>query len=63
MLRDIRNGKQCEIEEINGIICAYGRKYGIATPVNDRIVEIIKKENLGELEPKAENIAYFEDII
>ncbi|MBQ8831730.1 MAG: 2-dehydropantoate 2-reductase [Oscillospiraceae bacterium] len=63
MLRDIRNGKMCEIDEINGIICAYGRKYGVATPVNDRIVEIIKKEQGGEITPKAENIKLFEDLV
>lgn len=63
MLRDIRSGKQCEIDEINGIICTYGRKYGIGTPVNDRIVEIIKKEQSGEIKPEFDNIKLFEDII
>ena len=63
MLRDIRAGKTCEIDEINGIICTYGRKYGIKTPVNDRIVEIIKKEQSGELKPELNNIKLFKDLV
>ena len=63
MLRDIRAGKTCEIDEINGIICTYGRKYGVKTPVNDRIVEIIKKEHSGELKPELNNIKLIKDLV
>ncbi len=63
MFRDIRAGKTCEIDEINGIICTYGRKYGVKTPVNDRIVEIIKKEQSGELKPTLNNIKLFKDLV
>lgn len=60
MLQDIRNGKPCEVDAINGVICAYGRKLGIPTPINDKIVEIIKKEETGALPMKAENIRLFD---
>ena len=63
MLQDIRNGKMCEVDAINGVVCEYGRKYGVPTPINDRIAEIIKKEEAGELEPCAGNIKYFEEFI
>jgi len=63
MLQDIRNGKPCEIDAINGVVCEFGRKYGVATPINDRIVEIIKKEESGELSPDAGNIKFFEEFI
>ena len=63
MLQDIKKGKQCEIEAINGVVCEWGKRYDIPTPINDRIVEVIKKEQSGELAPKYENIQLFSDLI
>lgn len=63
MLQDLRKGKPCEVDSINGIVCEWGRKCGVPTPINDRIVEIIKKEQSGELTPRAENIRLFEDLL
>ena len=34
--------RQTEIDTLNGAICAYGKKYGIPTPVNDYITKTIK---------------------
>ena len=63
MLQDIRNGKPCEIDAINGVVCEFGKKFGVPTPINDRIVEVIKKEESGELKPSPENIKLFEEFI
>ncbi|MBQ6625845.1 MAG: 2-dehydropantoate 2-reductase [Ruminococcus sp.] len=63
MLQDIKKGKPCEIEAINGVVCEWGKRYDIPTPINDRIVEVIKKEQSGELTPKYENIQLFSDLI
>lgn len=63
MLQDLRNGKPCEVDAINGVVCEWGRKCGVPTPVNDRIVEIIKKEQAGVLSCKYDNILIFEDLV
>jgi len=63
MLQDLRHGKPCEIGAINGVVCSYGKKYGVPTPINDRIVEVVTKEQAGALQPCAENIAYFKSFI
>ena len=63
MLQDIKKGKPCEIEAINGVVCEWGKRYEIPTPINDRIVEVIKKEQSGELTPKYENIQLLSDLI
>lgn len=63
MLQDLKNGKPCEVDAINGVVCAWGRKTGIATPINDRIVDIIKKAQAGQLNPQASNIHLFDDLI
>ena len=62
MLQDLKKGKPCEVDAINGVVCAWGRKTGVPTPVNDRIVEIIKKEQAGELPLAKENIRLFEGL-
>ena len=63
MLQDLKNGKPCEIEAINGVVCRFGRKYNVPTPINDRIVAIIRKIQAGELEACADNLQLFEKLI
>lgn len=63
MLQDIRNGKKCEIDAINGVVCEWGRKFNVPTPINDRIVEVVKKEENGELKPQYSNINLFSDLL
>ena len=62
MLQDMKKGKPCEIDAINGVVCEWGRKTGVPTPVNDRIVEIVKKEQAGELPLSKENLKLFSDL-
>lgn len=63
MLQDIKKGKPCEVDAINGVVCEWGKRYDIPTPINDRIVEVIKKEQSGELDYKYDNIKLFEDLL
>lgn len=59
MLQDLEKGKKCEVDAINGVVCAYGRKFGCPTPMNDKVVEIIHKIEAGELKPSFENVRLF----
>ena len=63
MLQDLKKGKPCEIDAINGVVCEFGRKYGVATPINDRIVEVIKKIQAGELKAEKANYKLFDDLL
>ena len=63
MLQDIKKNKPCEIDAINGIVCDFGRKYDVATPYNDKIVEIVKKCEKGELKAQKTNIKMFDALI
>jgi 2-dehydropantoate 2-reductase len=51
MLQDIERGVPCEVDVINGAVAARGRDHGIATPVNDRIVELVHGYERGEGRP------------
>ncbi len=63
MLQDLKHGKTCEVDAINGIVCDWGKKCGVATPINDKIRDIIKRIESGEIKATYENIREFDDII
>ena len=59
MLQDLKKGKPCEIQAINGVVCERGRKNGVATPVNDRIVELVTEIQEGKRKPSRANLKDF----
>ncbi len=59
MLQDLEKGKKTEVEAINGVVSAYGRKVSHPTPLNDKVVEIINRIEAGELTPSFDNLKFF----
>jgi len=59
MLQDLEKGYKCEIDSLNGTICAWGAKYSIPTPVNDKVVEIIKAMESGQIKGCLDNLGLF----
>lgn len=59
MLQDIEKGKLTEVDAINGVVSAFGRKVGCPTPMNDKVVEIIHRIERGELSPSFDNLKFF----
>lgn len=59
MLQDIEKGKKTEVEAINGVVCAFGRKVGFPTPMNDKVVSIIHSIESGGLKPSFDNLKLF----
>ena len=59
MLQDLKKGKPCEIDAINGVICDWGKKKGVPTPVNDRIVSLVHGIQDGKRKPSRENLKDF----
>ena len=59
MLQDLEKGKKTEVDAINGVVCAFGRKVGVSTPMNDKVVDIIHRIENGELTPSFSNLALF----
>ena len=62
MLQDLRAGKKCEIGYINGSVCAFGRKYGVPTPFNERTVAIVREIEDGKYTSCFENIKLYDDL-
>ena len=59
MLQDLEKGKLTEVDAINGSVSDYGRKVGCPTPMNDKVVELVHRIELGELKPCFDNLQYF----
>lgn len=59
MLQDLEKGKLTEVDSINGAVCAMGRKVGIPTPLNDKVVELIHAFEQGLKKPGFHNVAEF----
>lgn len=48
MYADLKAGKKCEIEFINGIIQKLGRKFGVSTPVNNAVIAFVRDIERGK---------------
>ena len=59
MLQDLEKNKKTEVDAINGVVSAFGRKVGIPTPMNDKVVEIIHSIEDGKLKPSFSNLEHF----
>jgi len=46
-LQSLERGRKTEIEYLNGYICKKAREHGIATPINDAVVHMIKEIESG----------------
>jgi 2-dehydropantoate 2-reductase len=54
MLQDLERGAKTEVDVINGAVVERGRAYGVLTPVNERVVELVHAMEKGEREPHPE---------
>lgn len=51
MLQDLERGLKTEVDVINGAVVDKGREYGVETPVNARVVELMHGMERGERKP------------
>jgi 2-dehydropantoate 2-reductase len=53
MLQDLEQGRLTEVDVVNGGVARRGRAHAIATPFNDRVVELVQAMERGERRPAA----------
>jgi 2-dehydropantoate 2-reductase len=51
MLQDLERGAKTEVDVINGGVVEKGREYGVQTPLNERVVELMHAMERGERRP------------
>ncbi len=59
MLKDVENGRKCEIDYITGLVCQEGAKIGVETPRCAQIVEIVHGIENGLYETDYKNVDFF----
>lgn len=62
MLPDLRKGRPCEIDALNGVICRTGRARGVPTPFNDLAVQIVKEIAAGTADFSREHASRFDSL-
>lgn len=63
MLIDFRNGKPCEIDAINGVVCKEGDAVGVDTPFCDKVVELVHGYEKGIGKPSYESLKAFDALL
>jgi 2-dehydropantoate 2-reductase len=51
MLQDLERGIKTEVDVINGAVVEKGREYGVETPLNARVVDLMHAMERGERRP------------
>ena len=59
MLKDIENGKKCEIDFVNGVVVREGERLGLETPLCRQVVEMVHGIENGLYEISYENVDFF----
>ncbi len=60
MLKDIQNGKKCEIDFIDGIVVEMGKRANVHTPLCEKLVEIVHGIENGLYETSYKNADFFD---
>lgn len=63
MLQSLRQGKKCEIDYIDGVVCRFGQKYAVSTPVCDKICGLVHQIEDGTRQISTDNLSEFINLI
>ncbi len=61
MLLDLQAGRRCEIDFISGMVCAEGARYGVPTPMQERVTALVHDVENGLCELSPESIVLLAD--
>ena len=56
LLQDVMKGRRTEVDYLNGYVVRKGREVGVTTPMNEAIVEVTQKIEVGDLKQAPANL-------
>jgi 2-dehydropantoate 2-reductase len=56
MLQDVMRGRRTEIDYLNGYVVDQGRRVGVKTPFNEKVVQLVHEHGVGTLTPSPKNL-------
>ena len=59
MLKDVQNGRRCEIDFVNGAVVKTGQSVGVETPINAQIIQLVHDIENGLCEITYKNVDLF----
>jgi len=62
MYFDLKAGKKCDVDFVNGVIQRLGNKFGVDTPLNDAVIEMAHEIERGEREISLANAKVLDKI-
>ena len=62
MLQDHLKGRKSEVDLLNGLVVQKGRQAGMPTPLNEQMVLLTRRIELGTLKPDRSNLAMLEKL-
>jgi len=57
LLQDVLRKRRTEIDDLNGYVVAEGRRLGVPTPFNEKVVELFHRHPVGTLTPDPAHLA------
>jgi 2-dehydropantoate 2-reductase len=63
LLQDVLKGRRTEVDYLNGYVVRRGRELGVATPMNEAIVEVTKRLERGELTQGPANLQFLTKLL
>ena len=62
MLKDVQNGRKCEIDYIDGVVVENGKRVGVETPYCQKVVELVHGIENGLYEISMQNVVFFDGL-
>jgi 2-dehydropantoate 2-reductase len=56
MAQDMQKGRRTEIDFLNGLIVDEGKRIGVPTPTHERIIDLVRKVERGQLKPSPDHV-------
>jgi 2-dehydropantoate 2-reductase len=56
LLQDVMKGRRTEVDDLNGYVVRKGRGIGVPTPMNEAVLELVKRLEAGELQQGPANL-------
>jgi 2-dehydropantoate 2-reductase len=63
LLQDVIKVRRSEVDYLNGLVARKGKEKGVPTPVNDAVVEVMRRVDNGELKPDGANAELFKEFL
>jgi 2-dehydropantoate 2-reductase len=56
LLQDVMRGRRTEVDDLNGLVVAIGKRHGVPTPFNEAVVREVHRHGVARLRPDPKNL-------